>query len=133
MTEDNEQGFTVSDRRQSRDRKPDSAAPPPPAGPDAPTEEIGDAPAGEADLPPLDFISFVLSLASSVLIHLGEAPDPMTGEQGSQPALAKQTIDILSILEEKTRGNLDRDEERILGSVLGDLRVRYLKAVDFIK
>jgi hypothetical protein len=76
---------------------------------------------------PIDFYTFVLSLGSSVFVHLGEAPNPETGEP--TPAnlpVAKQTIDILDMLHVKTRGNLTPEEERFMENLLTDLRLRYV-------
>jgi hypothetical protein len=79
-------------------------------------------------LPPIDFATFVLSLASSALMNLGEMPDPDTGTSQKDLPLAKQTIDILGMLEEKTRGNLEEAEDKLLRSLLYDLRVKYVDA-----
>jgi hypothetical protein len=82
--------------------------------------------------PQLDFNAFVLSLASSALIHLGLAPDP-DAPAGSAPApkadlgLAQQSIDLLALLQEKTRGNLTPSEESFLRNLLYDLRMRYVE------
>jgi hypothetical protein len=80
-------------------------------------------PRSDDDLPPIDFSTFVVSLRTSALLHMG---------QGEQPdlnlALARQEIDLLAILEEKTRGNLTGDEELLLSQVLFDLRTRYIAA-----
>jgi len=84
---------------------------------------------GETDeLPRIDFATFVLSLSHSALVNLGDAPDP--GGATSEPnlELARQTIDVLGLLEEKTRGNLSGEEERILSVSLYDLRMRFLEA-----
>ena len=82
----------------------------------------------EADaLPTIDFATFVLSLSHSALMHLGEAPDPETNKLGTNLALAKQNIDLLGLLEEKTKGNLTGDEERLLAQVLFDLRMRFVE------
>lgn len=78
-------------------------------------------------LPQLDFATFILSLSHSALMHLGEAPDPDTNQVTVDLPLAKQNIDILGLLEEKTKGNLDGDEERLLAQVLFDLRMRYVE------
>jgi Domain of unknown function (DUF1844) len=79
--------------------------------------------------PVLDFTAFVLSLGSSALINLGEAPDPVTGKiQEPDFALAQQSIDLLALLQEKTRGNLTDDERRFLDTMLYDLRMRYVAA-----
>jgi hypothetical protein len=76
---------------------------------------------------PIDFYTFVLSLGSSVFVHLGESPNPETGEP-LPPNLpfAQQTIDILDMLREKTRGNLTPEEEKFLENLLTDLRLRYV-------
>jgi hypothetical protein len=82
----------------------------------------------EETLPPVEFTTFVLSLSHSALMHLGEAPDPDTGGvvQKNLP-LARQTIDLIAMLEEKTKGNLTGDEERLLAQILFDLRMRYVE------
>lgn len=78
-------------------------------------------------LPPIDFATFVLSLAHSARMHLGEEPHPETNEVKADLPLAKQNIDILGLLEDKTKGNLSGDEERLLAQVLFDLRMRYVE------
>ena len=82
---------------------------------------------GESDdsLPAIDFATFVLSLSHSVLVHLGDAPDPSGGAPRRDVAMAKQTIDLLAVLQEKTTGNLTGEEERLLDQVMYDLRMRY--------
>jgi hypothetical protein len=77
--------------------------------------------------PALDFNAFVLSLGSSAIIHLGEAPDPTTEKKG-EPNLpmAQQSIDLLALLQEKTRGNLTADEARFLEQMLYDLRMLFV-------
>lgn len=81
----------------------------------------------EPPLPPMDFTTFCLSLASSAMIHLGQAPSPETGKPEKNLALAKQTIDILVLLESKTRGNLSAEEEKLLSALLYDLRMRFVQ------
>src|SRR3954468_4182165 len=79
--------------------------------------------------PGLDFNAFVLSLGSSALIHLGEVPDPTSGKtQDPDLLLAQESIDLLALLEEKTKGNLTADESRFLQTMLYDLRMRYISA-----
>lgn len=78
-------------------------------------------------LPQIDFSTFVLSLSTSALMHLGEAPNPDTNEVEMNLALAKQDIDLLGVLEDKTKGNLTGDEERLLAQVLFDLRMRFVE------
>ena len=83
---------------------------------------------GEPALPPVDFATFVLSLGSSALMHLGEVEVPGAGTYEKNLPMAKHSIDILSMLEDKTRGNLDPAEGQLLENLLFDLRLRYLEA-----
>lgn len=80
-------------------------------------------------LPIIDFSTLVVSLSQTALVHLGEATHPETGKK--QPVrdlpLARQTIDLLGVLQEKTKGNLTGDEERLLDQVLYDLRMRFVE------
>ena len=78
-------------------------------------------------LPEINFSTFVVSLNASALVNLGVMTDPLKGEKTKNTGLAKQTIDILNMLEEKTRGNLTKDEENILKNILYDLRIIYVK------
>ncbi len=93
------------------------------------SEGDGTGPARDRDLPAIDFSTFVLSLSHSVLVHLGDAPNPADGRVETNLPLAHQTIDLLDLLQEKTRGNLSGEEERTLGQVLYDLRMRYVEVV----
>jgi len=88
-----------------------------------PTAEHDELPPEADGYPPIDFTTFVLSMSTSAMIHLGEHPE---AHEAQDLALARQTIDVLGVLEEKTRGNLSGEEERILQQVLFDLRMRYL-------
>ena len=93
-----------------------------PDSPDAPTAEL-------AELPEVDFSNFVLSLAATAMVQLGMVPDPETGAT-VEPNLpiAKHTIDTLAMMREKTQGNLDDDEEKLLDSMLYELRMRFVEA-----
>src|SRR3977135_214075 len=85
--------------------------------------------ADDSKRPRLDFSAFVLSLGSSAVIHLGEAPDPVSGKtQEPDLPLAQQSIDLLALLQEKTRGNLNEDEAPVPDTLLYALRVRYVAA-----
>jgi hypothetical protein len=75
---------------------------------------------------PIDFYTFCLSLGSSAFVHMGDAPHPETGELQPNLVLAQQTIDILGMLQEKTRGNLNEEEARFLENLLVDLRLRFV-------
>ena len=78
--------------------------------------------------PQLDFNALVLSLGSSAIVHLGEAPDPTTGQKVPPDFdMAQQSIDLLAMLEEKTRGNLTEDERKFLDGMLFDLRMLFVQ------
>lgn len=81
------------------------------------------------DQPHVSFVAFVYSLASNAAVHFGDLPDPITGERHA-PDLeaAGQLIDILAMLEEKTRGNLTVEERRLMEQLLYELRMRYVEA-----
>jgi hypothetical protein len=81
----------------------------------------------EMPMPEINFSSFVLSLSSSALLHFGQIPDPLTKKTERNLPMAKQTIDILGILKDKTKNNLSDDEEQLLDGLLYDLRVRYVE------
>ena len=80
-------------------------------------------------LPDIDFATFVVSLGSSAFFHLGVEAPPEGAEIKPDLALAKQTIDILAMLEVKTRGNRDEAEDKLLSSLLYDLRIKYVDAL----
>ncbi len=82
----------------------------------------------ETTMPAVNFSTFIVSLYSSALVHLGEMPEPSTGTKVKELNLAKQTIDMVIMLEEKTRGNLDKDEEKLIASLLHELKMAYAKA-----
>lgn len=91
-------------------------------------KEKGSPPEAPRALPPLDFSTLVLSMASTAMVQLGAVPGPGGGAAAPDLEAAKQAIDILAILEEKTRGNLDDAEQKLLNSLLYDLRVAYVDA-----
>ncbi len=81
----------------------------------------------------MDFSSFMLSLATTALVHLGEVPDPSGSPAEADLAAAKQMVEILSMLQEKTAGNRTEDETRLLEDVLYELRMRILSKSQAIK
>jgi hypothetical protein len=133
MAEDKEErrGFQVKDRRrfsesgEARADVADEAPAPPPAPEPAPGAATGAEPGDE----PVTFSTFVLGLSTQVLLHLGEIPNPVTHALERDLGAAKHVIDILGILREKTRNNLEPGEESLLDSVLYDLRMRYVELV----
>lgn len=116
-----------SKEAEDKARAPRTQEPPPEAGKPEPGKPEPGEPEEELQLPEINFATFIFSLNSSVLVHLGIIEDPASGKKQRNLALAKQTIDILGMLEEKTRGNLSRDEEQMLKSILYDLRMIYVK------
>jgi Domain of unknown function (DUF1844) len=133
-------GFTVTDRRSfTGDTAKAEGQPEQTEQPQEPTQASAAEAERAADraaerqregrgMPPVDFTTFVLSLGSSAVLHLGEAEHPQTGKIEKDLPMAKHTIDLLSMLQEKTKGNLTAQEAKLLESLLYDLRLRYVEA-----
>jgi hypothetical protein len=120
---DSEDVFKVTDRRRRQDD--DDAPRPAPAAAEPPQVSPVDlSPAGERSLAGL-----FMMLASSAVVALGEAPDPLTGQRQVDLAQAADAIDLLILLREKTEGNRSPEENRILEEVLYDLQLRYVHAM----
>src|SRR5215467_7461214 len=83
----------------------------------------------QGPLPEINFSTFVISLSTQALMHLGEVANPLSGKVETDIPVAKQMIDILGMLREKTRGNLNAGEERLMEDILFDLRMKYVEAV----
>ncbi|CAB1064697.1 hypothetical protein D1BOALGB6SA_9493 [Olavius sp. associated proteobacterium Delta 1] len=135
---DEKKDFVVKDRRIfSEDSREDEAQDKEPSAESSPEVEAhasssaGEAQATEAQqeppLPEINFSTFVVSLNASALLHLGAIEDPTTGQTNKNLSMAKQTIDILNLLEEKTVGNLSTEETNLLKNILYDLRIIYVK------
>jgi hypothetical protein len=75
----------------------------------------------------INFVNFVLSLAHTTAVHLGDVPDPAGGHDGQDLPAAHQMIDILALLEEKTRGNLTAEERQLVEQLLYELRMRFVE------
>jgi len=129
--EEEEKGFVIKDRRslnekgELKDKETEGekkkAEPEKDASKDASSEE-------PLPLPEVNFVSFIYSLSSTALFHLGEAADPRTGEKKTDLPLAKHVIDTISMLKEKTEGNLTEEEKKFTETVLSDMRWRYIDA-----
>jgi hypothetical protein len=104
-------GFTISSAKETSDETPGK------------TQTRSESP------PEINFSTFVISLSTQALMHLGEIASPLTGKVETDIPVAKQMIDILGMLQEKTRGNLDSGEERLIEDILFDLRMKYVEAV----
>ena len=145
---DEKNDFAVNDRRifSAESREDDAQAKQGPADDPSPEDQTqgssstgesqasGDQdtpPAGETQeeppLPKINMSTFIVSLNASALLHLGAIEDPSAGQTNKNLAMAKQTIDILSMLEEKTVGNLTAEESNLLKNILYDLRIIYVK------
>jgi hypothetical protein len=133
-------GFKVEDRRrfsdsgEARPEAPETPreAPARPAAPGDKPPEPASPPhqSGQQEAPlPLNFSTFILSLSTQALVHLGEIPNPIDNKVTTELLSAKHMIDILGILKEKTKGNLDSSESGLLDTVLYDLRLKYVERV----
>ena len=94
---------------------------------EAPESLKTDASEEQPQFPKINFPTFVVSLNASALLHLGAIEDPTSGQKTKNLPMAKQTIDILSMLEQKTAGNLTDEEKNLLKNILYDLRLMYVK------
>ncbi len=145
MGEPEDKGYTVKDRRylhlseaekgkiRAEEAAKEAAEE---AGAEEAFQEASQKAAAEAaeatqkmPLPEITFSSFVFSLSSSALVSLGAIPDPNTGKMEKNLPMAKQTIDLLAILRDKTRNNLTQEEEILFDHLLYDLRMVYIKEV----
>ena len=127
--------FTVTDRRAfdpSGEPKSEPSGEPssaPSALSDKPAQAPRAAPEPPRALPPADFATLVLSLGSSAVMYLGHEDGPDGKKTQRNLPMAKHAIDLLTVLEEKTKGNLSSEEDQILESLLFDLRLRYVEAM----
>ena len=130
-------GFTVKDRRrfapetgEAREDVPTTeSAKVESSAAQAGTDEPHTKQSEQEPLPEINFSTFVISLSTQALMHLGEIANPLTGKVEPDVAVAKQMIDIVGMLREKTRGNLNASEDRLMEDVLFDLRMKYVEAV----
>lgn len=82
----------------------------------------------DESLPQINFSTFLMSLSTQALMHLGEIPSPLSGKVEIDVPMAKQMIDIIGVLREKTRGNLDTGEDKLMEEILFNLRMEYVEA-----
>ena len=119
-----DKGFVVKDRRFSAEKEGEKDSKP---GKEEKKGETLEASQEEVHFPEIDFTHFLLSLSTSALIQLGEVPDPVSKQSAKQLPLAKQTIDIIGMLQEKTKGNLTLEEQRLLENSFTELRFRFVQ------
>lgn len=133
--ENGEKGFRVTDKRKLKRSKPEGAEEPTAQAGDTTVKDarplpdnagvyVGGAPSSNE--PPIDFGNFVMSLAHSALVSMGMVEHPDGGESQVDLDTARQTIQILEMLQEKTRNNLVPEEDRLLGSLLYELRMAFV-------
>jgi hypothetical protein len=134
--EQEEQSFRITDKRGFREDGepiPQENAKETENKAETPPQSTGDK--GQ-DLPPrapIDFPSYILSYYTQGLVLLGEVPNPYTNKKEEDVEAARHTIDILSMLEQKTKGNLGSDEQQLLESVLYELRMKFMAKTNRIK
>jgi hypothetical protein len=125
MGMEHEEKFKVSDRRPRFD---DGGLSSPSSPSSQKVEEQKGSPSPEPQPPEaISFAGFILSLGTSSLIHLGEEVDPISGKKEVRMERAREVIDLLSVLEEKTKGNLTPDEESLMSRLLFTLRMKYVE------
>ena len=143
--EQEEEGFKVTDKRGFRadgepvapeaqaSQKEETPGEEIPAGEQASKEE--EPPSGQEipPRPPIDFPSYILSYYTQGLVLLGDVPNPYTNKKEEDLEAARHTVDILSMLEQKTKGNLSKDEQQLLESVLYELRMKFMAKTNRIK
>ena len=129
-------GFTVQDRRrfspetgEARADAPEVSVDPALASKPVGQETKSASQADHESLPEINFSAFVISLSTQALMHLGEIANPISEKVELDVPVAKQMIDILAMLREKTRGNLNASEDRLMEDILFDLRMKYVEAV----
>ena len=124
---ESEETFRVSDRRRrpSEDEPPAPLAAPSGRAEEVAPEQVPPPPGAEAER---SLVGLFMMLASSAVIALGDAPDPVTGQRHHDPAHAADAIELLLLLREKTEGNRLAEESQVLDDLLYDLQLRYVNA-----
>jgi len=125
MSDKEGEGFVIKDKRSSKQSEEEAKA----------TDESQQKEQSTKEEPPsqaagqnfeLNFSTFVLSLTSSAFYHLGDIPDPVTGKKEENLPAVKQTIDILIMLQEKTKNNLDAEEAKLIEQLIYELQIKYV-------
>jgi hypothetical protein len=127
MAESEDKGFVFKDRRKLSQEEEE------PVKETKPREEPAQAQEKKSDdqayppLPEVNFSTFIVSLSTEILFHLGEIGHPGTGERQKNLPLAKHAIDTLAMIQEKTQGNLTEEERNLLENMLYDLRMCFIR------
>ena len=129
-------GFTVQDRRrfspetgEAREDVADSAKETAEAAKPSEAQAAPESETQQEPLPDINFSTFVISLSTQALMHLGEIANPISGKIDADVPAAKQMIDLLGMIKEKTSGNLNANEDHLMQDILFDLRMKYVEAV----
>jgi hypothetical protein len=137
--EQEEQGFRITDKRGFREdgeaRSPESSGKIEEQPSSEPASSTAKTPSDQEipPRPPIDFPAYVLSYYAQGMVLLGEVPNPDTNKKEEDVEAARNIIDILSMLEQRTKGNLTNDEQQLLEKVLYELRMRYMAKTNRIK
>jgi hypothetical protein len=133
------QGFTVKDKRffhqDGSERESEAAGPLQPPAQAPPADSQGEVKtgkkeaegAGQRDLPPVDFGSFIISLAHAAMLHMGQINNPDGTPAEKNMPLARHTIDTIAMLQKKTKGNLAQEEQALMDGILTELRMQYVQ------
>lgn len=115
------EGFVIKDKRSSQISEEDAAAT------DKQADAAPEAPPQQEETPfQIDFATFIMSLSQSAFYQLGEVPDPLTGKTELNLPAVHQTIDMLMMLKEKTKGNLTPEEAKLMEQMIYELQMKYV-------
>ncbi|HQL01044.1 MAG TPA: DUF1844 domain-containing protein [Smithellaceae bacterium] len=120
------EGFVIKDKRFSESSESSRPQDEPQVNKQVQPDDV-EEPAVDAEYPQVNFTNFIISLSTSALFHFGDFPDYEGGKAEKNLPAAKQTIDILDMISEKTKGNLDTNEASLIQGVLYELKMRYVK------
>jgi len=127
MAEAEDKGFVFKDRRKLSQEDEEPVQEAKPREEPAQTQEKKTDDQAYPPLPEVNFSTFIVSLSTEILFHLGEIAHPGTGERQKDFVLAKHAIDTLAMMQEKTKGNLTEEEQKLLESMLYDLRMCFIR------
>lgn len=128
MAESEDKGFVFKDRRKLSQEDEEPVKEPKPLEEPAQTQGKKTDDQAYPPLPEVNFSTFIVSLSTEILFHLGEIAHPGTGERQKNLVLAKHAIDTLAMIQEKTKGNLTEEEQKLLESMLYDLRMCFIRS-----
>jgi len=127
MAEAEDKGFVFKDRRKLSQEDEEPVKEAKPREEPAQTQEKKTDDQAYPPLPEVNFSTFIVSLSTEILFHLGEIAHPGTGERQKDLVLAKHAIDTLAMIQDKTQGNLTEEEKKFLESMLYDLRMCFIR------